>query len=503
MPHSQSLLQIQKLRDSLQAPSRRAFLSAAAWPAVAPAILPAKTAPQTDVAIVGAGLAGLVCADTLATKGLGATIYEAAARSGGRVYSLRNFFPGQVAERGGEFIDTGHKTMIGYARKFGLTLEDVNKEPGEVRYYFRGGVASERQVVEEFRALVDAMRNDLRQLSGEVTAAQFTPADRAFDELSLEEYLVSRGAGPLIRAVLEEAYIAEYGLAPSQQSCLNLLFFIHADRRSKFTPFGVFSDERYHVVEGNDAIASGLAARLAARWRHGHKLVRVRKTAAERIELTFETPGGTVVRTHEAVVLTLPFSTLRLVELDASLGLSAAKRHAIEHLGYGTNAKLMVGFEARPWLTIHRSNGASYSDLMNHQTTWETNPRLATASRAILTDYSGAERGANVNPAQPQAEAAKFLEDLNQVYPGALAAATRNSNGHLRVHLEHWPSNPLARGGYTCYRPGQFTRIAGLEGEAAGNLLFAGEHTNSFYEWQGFMEGACLSGIAAAQQILR
>jgi monoamine oxidase len=34
-----------------------------------------------------------------------------------------------------------------------------------------------------------------------------------------------------------------------------------------------------------------------------------------------------------------------------------------------------------------------------------------------------------------------------------------------------------------------------------GNLFFAGEHTNSFYEWQGFMEGAVLSGLAAAAAV--
>jgi monoamine oxidase len=71
------------------------------------------------------------------------------------------------------------------------------------------------------------------------------------------------------------------------------------------------------------------------------------------------------------------------------------------------------------------------------------------------------------------------------------------------AHLEHWPSNPLTRGSYTCYRPGQFTTIAGLEGLPAGNLYFAGEHADSFYEWQGFMEGAALSGIAAGAAILR
>jgi monoamine oxidase len=58
------------------------------------------------------------------------------------------------------------------------------------------------------------------------------------------------------------------------------------------------------------------------------------------------------------------------------------------------------------------------------------------------------------------------------------------------------------KGSYTCYRPGQFTTIAGNEGKPVGNLYFAGEHADSFYSWQGFMEGAALSGLAAAAQIL-
>jgi len=477
--------------------SRRAFLTAAsALPALA------GKAPNLDVAIVGAGLAGLVCADQLKRKGLNAALYDAAPRAGGRCFSLRGFFPGQVAERGGELIDNLHKTMIGYAREFGLTLENIIKNPGDVRYFFNGQVYPESAVVDEYRAFVPAMREDLRRLSKEVTAASFTAYDEQIDRLSLEEYLATRGAAPLIRAVIEQAYIAEYGLALARQSALNFLFFIHADRRSKFRPFGVFSDERYHVVEGNDAIASGLAARLAGQIRPGVTLRAVRKTAAGRIELTLREGARTVTATHDAVVLAIPFSTLRGVQLDASLGLSQSKLAAIRNLGYGTNAKMMVGFNSRPWLALHGSNGSSYSDLPNHQATWETNPINATPARAILTDYSGAERGARLNPSRVQLEASRFLADLDRVYPGAHAAATRDARGNFLVHLEHWPSNPLSQGSYTCYLPGQFTTIAGLEGEPAGNLFFAGEHTNSFYEWQGFMEGACLSGVAAAKQIL-
>jgi monoamine oxidase len=36
-----------------------------------------------------------------------------------------------------------------------------------------------------------------------------------------------------------------------------------------------------------------------------------------------------------------------------------------------------------------------------------------------------------------------------------------------------------------------------------GNLFFAGEHTSSFYEQQGFMEGAELSGQRAAGEVYR
>ncbi|MBM4386424.1 MAG: FAD-dependent oxidoreductase, partial [Deltaproteobacteria bacterium] len=75
-------------------------------------------------------------------------------------------------------------------------------------------------------------------------------------------------------------------------------------------------------------------------------------------------------------------------------------------------------------------------------------------------------------------------------------------NGKYMVERMHWLPQSYSRGSYTCYQPGQFTSIAGLEGEHAGLLKFAGEHADSFYEWQGFMEGAALSGVAAANQIL-
>jgi monoamine oxidase len=316
-------------------------LSAAA--AVASVVGPARRsalafAPAgANVGIVGAGLAGLACADELASEGISATLYDASTRVGGRCFSLRGLFPGQVAERGGEFIDNFHKTLLKYAQRFHLAVEDVNKVPGDIFYFFDGRHVPEAAVVDEFRDFVQAMRIDLRALSREVTAESHTADDVRIDRTNLLEYLegangAGLAAGPIIKEAVIQAYIGEYGLQPDQQSCLNFLLYIHADRRSKFTPFGVFSDERWHIVSGNDGIASGLAADLPRAPEFDSRLVRVRKTAGGAIELTFARGASTFTRVHDFAVLAIPFTLLREVQLHANLGVPADQRAAINLL---------------------------------------------------------------------------------------------------------------------------------------------------------------------------
>jgi len=490
--------------------TRRGFLGAAGKVAAAGAVatIPgtaawaAPPARNGRVAIVGAGLAGLACADALKAKGVATTLFEASDRVGGRCYSLRGFFPGQTAERGGEFIDTGHTTMRGYANRFGLALEDVTKAPGEVFYFVDGRLYPEATVVDEFRQLVPAMRADLQQGSGAPTADDHTQGDVALDFTSLEEWLATRAEGSIIAGVVEAAYIGEYGRETGDQSCLNFLLYAHADRRAKFAPFGVFSDERFHLVEGNDAIAQGLATGLGGQIQLGKKLVAAAKNAAGQVVLTFEDGARTTSGTFDAVVFAIPFSTLRDVDLHPSLGLPDWKLAAIRDLVYGTNAKVIVGFDGRPWQALG-GDGASYAHgLANLIGTWETNPSRASDARAVLTDYTGGRLGETLNPRNVQLEGERFVHDLDSVFTGASAFATRDSRGRLTADLWHWPSYELSKGSYTCPHPGYFTTIAGNEGKPVGNLYFAGEHANSFYVWQGFMEGAALSGLDAATELL-
>lgn len=454
-----------------------------------------------NVAVVGAGIAGLACATELNRHGLNARVFEASDRVGGRIASLRGVFPGQVVERGAEFIGGSHHVMIGYARELGLPLESYASTAGQSFYHFNGGRYTEAQVVSEYREFTASIREDIGTL-GAPTAERHKASDATLDFMSIADYLYLHGAGSLLRRVVSAAYLAEYGASIDELSAISFLRFVAGDKRSRQAPFGVHGDDPLRVRDGNDLITTGLADRLAVPPSLGHRLVSVRKLAGGMLRLSFET-GGTVVQSdHHAVVLTLPFSVLREVELHASLELPAWKRLAIKSADMGRHSKLMLGFQSPVWREAHGLNGSGVSDMDSVQSTWEANPSAAGAHGAVLAGHFGGARAQAMSAATLQADAGAFLAGLERVMPGATAAAARDAGGRLLAHAENWASNPYSRGSQSSNRPGYFTTTAGQEAKPIGNLLFGGEHTSSFYEWQGFMEGGALSGLRTAGEVL-
>ena len=76
------------------------------------------------VIVIGAGFAGLACADRLMSLGHEVTVLEARDRVGGRVWS-QELIPGQpdtIVERGAEFVLSGYDVMHEMARRFDLQI---------------------------------------------------------------------------------------------------------------------------------------------------------------------------------------------------------------------------------------------------------------------------------------------------------------------------------------------------------------------------------------------
>jgi monoamine oxidase len=447
---------------------------------------------EGPVVIVGAGIAGLTAGWRLRQAGVRVRIYEAQNRIGGRIYSLRDFFAeGQVCELGGELIDTNHTHIRDLADELGIAMDDLAIDGPDLDamvWWFGGVRRSDADVIDAFRPIARRILDDIDALPDDITYDAPGGAE-ALDRTTIAEWLDRAGAGGWIRDLLTVGYTTEYGLEIDQQSALNLLLMVDPDPR----PFRIFgeSDERFHVNEGNDAIPHALARRLSNAIEPDCVLEAVRRRADGHHVCTFRRGDGTFEVDAEDVVLTLPFTLLRRVRLDVEL--PPVKRRAIDELAYGTNAKLMVGFESRIWRERHASTGSVLTDLP-FQLTWETSRGQAGRS-GILTNFTGGRQGLLVGTGTPGSQAAELVGHLERVFPGI--AATRGAAREVRFH---WPTHPWTRGSYASYAPGQWTAFRGAEGEAVGRLYFAGEHTSLVA--QGFMEGGCESGERVAAEIL-
>jgi monoamine oxidase len=298
--------------------------------------------------------------------------------------------------------------------------------------------------------------------------------------------------------------ISEYGGPPDQQSALNLIYVLGYDDSIQTgrgyqptnAPVLAGTDEKYHVKGGNDQIISGMVSELPAGViQLGQKLVAVKRNTDGTYTCTFQS-GSTLhdVTSVNHVVLAIPFSTLRQVDLTKA-NLSALKMKAINNLQLGTNLKVILQFNSRVWNTLGY-NGNLFGDTT--AINWEiTNyqpgltgmllnfqggtPAVGYASKYGLTTDEG------VAPAAMVSDTLKFLEP---VWPGLTAAYNGlawYNDGNIDPHL---------LGAYSQYNIGQYTGFSGIEPVQEGNIHFAGEQTSM--NFQGFMEGAVTAGERVA-----
>jgi monoamine oxidase len=466
-----------------------------------------------DVAIVGAGIAGLLAAYRLHQADVQATVYEGDTRIGGRLWTVRGFFDqDQLCEAHAEFIDSYHHTMIRVATEMGLELEDLTDMPPGLReiFYIDGAEYPLYQLARDLIPVIIAATRDRVRAGSDTTFYHSNAYGRSLDHMSAHEWLETRVPGGNQSRCAQAISIHtmnEYGVETWELSALNMVYEFAAtaaetgrSARARSGLPGRAGGQRnqegnfwsvYHIKGGNDLLPLRLAAELeSGQIKMEHRLLAAASDGG-RVRMTFATPGGTIERSCDQLVLALPFHALRGVDLSA-LEMREEKRQAIANLAIAKNSKLVMQFTDRHW----RSFGASgdiWAD-RDFQATWDSST-VQPGEMGLLTNYLGGDYGADFIEGTPEERARLFLQDVEPILPGLRYKWTG------RVFRSYPLGSPLLRGSYPAYGLGQFTSIRGLEPEAEGNVHFAGDHTSM--RFQGFIEGAAESGERVANELLR
>lgn len=492
------------LRESLRRKnlSRRQFLGTAAFAAISAGLIGSVPAGarallggsgRRRVVVVGAGLAGLNASRILRAAGWEAPVYEASARTGGRVRSaVGHFAPGMVTELGGEFIDSSHEDLLALCRQYGLDFWDRaagGEDAFEDELFFDGRRIGRTDIGAALAPFEDKIVAAIERMGAAAAAGDWdtlrtqdqVPLSRLFDELGITGWF---------RDFVDMAYLAEFGLPIEEQSSLNFLFLFDPEvAREEGEAYGP-SDERFKIRGGNEALARELTKR-AGPVRTGHRLISLARGAGG-YELVFAVSGSEKEREvrvqADFVVLALPFTALRKVALD--LPLDEGLRDSIRTLGYGQNTKLVLGFRDRFW----RESGGSGEVLTDtgFQACWDSS-RFQAGTNGTLTLYSAADKARAVGANALANEVRDGLAQLAAVWPRAEAAF---DGQRLRID---WSRVAGIEGSYACCKVGQWVPLQRLVSEA-GNVFFAGEQYG--HEFQGYMNGALLSGRLTAEKIL-
>ena len=312
--------------------------------------------------------------------------------------------------------------------------------------------------------------------------------------------------------LLDVAYNIEYGAETTDQSALNLVYLLgYSAKPGNFAIFGA-SNEKYHIVGGNQRLPETIAANLNEPVATGWRMTAIGFSRDGSIAVTFSVGGQTTVRNFDRVILALPFAVLRTLSYRKA-NFDSMKRTATQQLGGGRNDKLQLQFTSRywnqsgPWVSqVGISNGASYADT-GYQNTWDVT-RSQPGTAGILVDYTGGNVAGSFAPSTPysssktnpqvRAYAETFLNQIEPVYPGI--GGMWNGLATLSVPA----LDPNLNCSYSYWKVGQYHGFGGYEKARQpfpnGPIHFAGEHCSQ--DFQGFMEGGASEGARAANEIL-
>jgi monoamine oxidase len=398
-----------------------------------------------NVAVVGAGFAGLAAALDIHDAGLSVTVLEARERVGGRVLSVE-LENGEIAELGAEWIMPDDDVLRATIDRLGLTASEAGID--YLRREPRGRAAVSMAELDAFLEAADAH-----------LAA--SPADRSSMGAMLDAVPGDDRARAVAKARLQGTFASDLDRVAWRAGW-------HAGRLAA-------EPAVYRRMErGNGSIADA-AAELLADVRLG---IRATGVTQPRGRVEIRTDGDAI--DADVVVVAVP---VRLVtELAFDPPLPPEQRNAFEGLPMGVASKLAVPLAGEPercaiqcadlpfWFWV--ADGA------------DGRPRR------VVTSFAGSELPQE-ELATGSGDPAMWLRRIVELAPELRPEGT--------AVMKVWADDPCSRGAYTAWDHSSLSRRPQFE-RMHGSVAFAGEHTAG--DHSGTMEGALRSGKRAAAQVL-
>jgi monoamine oxidase len=427
---------------------------------------------QYDVAVVGAGLAGLAAARDLAAGGADVVVLEARDRPGGRVE--QEVLPdGRPVQYGGEVVADWMSAYVGLVGELGLTLE-----PSYTAIDLPPAWSTDEGVAVGERApwMDEADRANLVRVEGEFAALArgvdpddpWSHPDAArLDSLSVGDWLRSVGARPGVIRLLDHM-----ARSLSIDSIERTSLLAQLRKEAAAGGHGFYDERRWEhlrVAEGSATVALRMAEELGERVRLG--------CVVEAIDVA--NPGCTVTLrsgegvTAEALVCGLPAGPLRDVAIT---GVSDARLRSLHRQRHALAFKTVVAYPESFWEVAGATSDGVWASVWIQR-------------EGILSALTPPDR---LGPflASPDRKT-EFLCELAGLFG-------EEALDPILWQERLWGIDPFTKGYVTSWRPGDVMAVGPLHGTHEPPFYVCGSD-----QWvAGYMEGAVRTGRQAAARAL-
>lgn len=358
---------------------------------------------RRDIAVVGAGIAGLYCCWRLLESGISPDrigFFEAADRTGGRI--LRSTWPGDPAcnaEMGAHFLNSQHALGNALAANLGLATEPAVVFRDDNIVHLRGRSRTRRQIKNAwFRKPFDykvsryLQRRGIRKLLEKAVRASRAPGQERDRDLRFD---APHDRLPLNEALSKSLTGDELRLLADRLGYSFLYEPLHANATLAWMADGLFGVRMSWLSSGMSALTDALRAAIEAHGMTiglGHRLSGVTEGKDENSAiLEFAGPDG--MRTMEAgsVILALPPHALKQVDGLADHDAMDALFGAVAEWPIATGA---VVYSEPWWIGAGFAEGRISTDLAVGQIGIARSHGHASRSQhAVLEIYAEGERG--------------------------------------------------------------------------------------------------------------